>query len=86
MKFTKSFPANANASAKAVQKLAMSAVVDYGVKNADEDLFELFSKTVSQCIENVDKDTDFAQYQYKETLTEQCEKTLMHLESLKQNE
>ena len=55
-------------------------------KNADEDLFELFSKTVSQCIENVDKDTDFAQYQYKETLTEQCEKTLMHLESLKQNE
>ena len=55
-------------------------------ENADEDLFELFSKTVSQCIENVDKDTDFAQYQYKETLTEQCEKTLMHLESLKQNE
>jgi hypothetical protein len=52
-------------------------------KDGDKNLYDIFSKTVTQCMENVDEDSDFAQYQYKETLEEQCVKTLEHLESLK---
>ena len=51
-------------------------------KTEGEALFEAFRSSVVTCLENLDKDTDFAQYQYKEILQEQCKLTVEHLDQL----
>ena len=41
---------------------------------------------VAQCLENVNADTEFSQYQYRETLIQECTATLAHLDGMQETE